>query len=186
MKSLLWAKPSADEVRKDTAGWRQLRVWLPVVIAMIVILCESTNTFSAENTSTWLRPVFERIFGHVTDRTWAVIHHIGRKSGHLTGYGTVCVTYLRAWLYTLARRPGLRVWGWRLRSTLLAIASTFCIGGLDEWHQTFIPSRTGMFSDVLIDTSGGVVACLLIWLIFWNGLWGRSKAKDDKPLSAVS
>ena len=177
MESVFRKKPDPSEVRRYTAGWRQVWVWLPPVIAIFVIACESTNTFSAEHTSGWLRPVFERIFGHVSDQFWSVLHHTARKSGHLSGYGMVCLTYLRAWLWTLARRPALRMWAWRVWSSVLAVGSTFCVGGLDEWHQTFISSRTGMFSDVLIDTAGGTLACLLVWVVFWNGLWGSRKAR---------
>ena len=176
MKSIWQGKPAAEEVRRHTAGWRQVWVWLPPAIAMAVIACESTNTFSAENTSGWLRPVFERIFGQVSDHTWGILHHVARKSGHVTGYGLVCLAYLRAWLLILGRKTGVGIWSWRLWSSVLAVAATFCVGGLDEWHQTFIPSRTGMFSDVLIDTAGAIFVCLLVWVIFWNGLWNRSKA----------
>jgi VanZ family protein len=179
MRSVLFVRPSVEEVREQTAGWRQLRVWLPVVFAMIVIACESTPIFSSDNTSGWLRPVFERIFGHVSDQFWHVLHVIARKSGHVTGYGLVCLTYLRTWLLTLARKPGLRLWMWRLSASVLAVVSTFCVGGLDEWHQTFLANRTGLFSDVLIDTAGGLTACLLVWLIFWNGLWGRGKNRQE-------
>ena len=40
-----------------------------------------------------------------------------------------------------------------------------CIAGSDEFHQTFLPSRTGKLSDVLIDTSGGIVLCALAALV---------------------
>lgn len=38
------------------------------------------------------------------------------------------------------------------------------IAALDEWHQTLTPGRTGMVADVLLDTSGIIVALLLIGL----------------------
>jgi VanZ family protein len=179
MKSIFRARPEAEELRNRTAGWRQVGVWLPCAVMMMVIACESTNTFSAENTSGWLRPVFERIFGHVSDGFWGVLHYSIRKSGHFTGYGILSLTWLRAWLLTLGRKSGLAVWKWRLQSFLLAVLSTFCVGGLDEWHQTSIPSRTGMFSDVLIDTAGGFMACLAVALLFWIRL-GR---RGSKPVA---
>ena len=174
--SSIWrGKPAPEKVRLRTAGWRQVRVWLPPLLGMLLIMAESTRTFSAENTSGWLRPVFERIFGHVSDPFWHVLHFWARKSGHLAGYGLLCLTFLRAWLLTLGRGDGLGPWRWRLWSSLLALAATFCVGGLDEWHQTFLPSRTGMFTDVLIDTLGGLLACALVWAIFWNGLRRKSR-----------
>ncbi len=168
MKSIFRERPSAEILRERTAGWRQLQVWLPVAIALTVIAFESSNTFSSEHTSGWLRPFVERIFGHINDTLWGVLHYSVRKCGHFTGYGMVCLTFLRAWLLTLGRDARVSTKQWRMRSCSLAVLATFLVASLDEWHQTFIPSRTGAFTDVLIDTSGGLLACALVTLIFWR------------------
>jgi VanZ family protein len=39
----------------------------------------------------------------------------------------------------------------------LAIACTFLIASLDEWHQSFSPARTGHFKDVVLDTCGALL-----------------------------
>lgn len=140
---------------------------------LIVIAIESTNTFSSENTSGWIRPVVERIFGHINDQLWAVIHHLARKSGHFTGYGGLALTMLRAWLLTLGSRAELTLAGWRWRATWLAVAGTAFVASMDELHQTFIPSRTGLFSDVVLDTVGGSVLCGVIWV--FCGWWRKPK-----------
>lgn len=31
----------------------------------------------------------------------------------------------------------------------------------DEYHQSCVPGRTSLFTDCLIDTSGGVIACII-------------------------
>jgi VanZ family protein len=136
---------------------------------------ESTETFSSQNTSGWLRPLFERLFGAFQDENWASFHHYLRKSGHFLGYGTVSLTFFRAWLYTLGRRmqPSLRAW--RARAALLAIASTALVAGADEFHQTFLPGRTGLFSDVVLDTCGASALCLLVWFL-------RFRNCDRQPL----
>ena len=146
------------------AGW-WISTWLPPIIAMIVIACESTPTFSAGNTSSWLRPIFERWFFHVSDSAWDLGHHIFRKSGHFIGYGLVGLTFLRAWLRTFGRRHALSLAAWRWQSSLAGIACTFLVASADEWHQTFLPSRTGMFSDVLLDTAGATTMILLVALL---------------------
>jgi len=170
MRSVFREKPDAAELRARMAGWKgRVWVWLPVVLGLTIIAIESTNTFSSENTSGWIRPVFERIFGHINDTVWAWGHHLARKSGHFGGYGFLCLTFVRAWLLMLALRPGLSVRMWRWQACLLAVESTFLVANLDEWHQTFIPSRTGLFSDVLLDTSGAAVMCGLVWLFRWAG-----------------
>jgi len=132
---------------------------------LIVIVIESTSTFSAENTSGWIRPVVERIFGHINDQLWNLLHHLARKSGHFTGYGGLALTLLRAWLLALGTREGLTLLGWRWRATWLAVAGTAFVASMDELHQTFLPSRTGLFSDVVLDTVGGSVLCGIVWVV---------------------
>ena len=144
-------------------------VWSPVLMTVAVIAIESTDTFSARNTSSWLRPIVEAVLGRFADDTWEEVHHLARKTGHFVGYGLVCLSFLRAWLYTLVRRGSYGVRGWRLRSSALAVACTAVIASLDELHQATLPSRTGKFSDVVLDTCGATVACVILWLLFWRG-----------------
>jgi VanZ family protein len=168
VRSIFSEKPDPLVLRLRTAGWQKVWVWLPVLVAASVIAAESTGTFSAENTSGALRPIFERIFGHINDTLWWWMHHLFRKSGHFAGYGLVCLSFLRAWLLTLGCQVGLSTDQWRLRSSVLAVGSTAVIASLDEWHQTFLPSRTGLFSDVLLDSLGATVMCGLVWLVCWR------------------
>ena len=53
---------------------------------------------------------------------------------------------------------------WRLEASILAIFSTAIVASCDEFHQTFLPTRYGCFSDVLLDTSGAVTLGLLLFL----------------------
>ena len=175
-----------DAPSSSRRSWRWLgSSWLPAIVGIAIICIESTGTFSAENTSSWLRPVFERIFGVFQDERWALLHHYLRKSGHFLGYGLLGLAFLRAWLCTLkptraflldARSILLRR---RLRATAFAIASTAFIASCDEFHQSFIPDRTGVPSDVLLDTCGACVLCLLVWLVRFRGT-----ANGVQPLPA--
>jgi VanZ family protein len=158
-------RPSSREIY-DWHWW--LSVWSPVVIAIAVIVTESTDTFSSQHTSQWLRPFVERVFGTLTDARWDIFHHYMRKSGHFVGYGSVGLTFLRAWLHILARRGRSALLPWRLESSILAILSTALVASCDEFHQTFIPSRTGTPVDVLLDTVGAITLCSLVWLICWS------------------
>jgi VanZ family protein len=150
-------RPTAESLDRLGPVKRFVRIWTPALIGIAIIATESQPTFSAANTSSWLRPIWERFFGHVSTREWEEFHHYLRKSGHFIYYGILCVLFLRAWLLTLARNPALRTSVWRWRSWILAVASTFFVASADELHQSFLPSRTGLFSDVIIDTCGGIV-----------------------------
>ena len=49
---------------------------------------------------------------------------------------------------------------------LLTILVCFLYACTDEFHQTFINGRTGQFLDVLIDTSGAIMGCILINIVY--------------------
>jgi VanZ family protein len=178
MRSVFAASPS--QLPETEGGWRWwLSVWLPVALALMVIAIESTVTFSAQNTSSWLRPVFEYVAGPMRDPVWETVHHYIRKTGHFVGYGTVGFTFLRAWLHTRARGGIGTVLAWRVECSVLAILSTAVVASLDEYHQSFLPGRTGVPSDVLLDTCGACTLCLIVWLSRWRGSTGT-----HEPLEA--
>jgi VanZ family protein len=167
---------SPDVSEPQNSGWHQVSIWLPPVIAVSVIAIESTGTFSAEHTGSWLRPVLEHLFGRFTDPRWERVHHAIRKTGHFIGYGLLCLTFLRAWILTLGRKvdlPHIRRWA---IGCLLAVMSAAIVASLDEWHQTYLPSRTGRVADVGLDSLGATTACILAILAASIVIRGRKVA----------
>jgi len=61
---------------------------------------------------------------------------------------------------------------WTFRWTSIAVLGTALVASLDEWHQSFIPSRTGTPRDVDLDTCAGIAAQMLVFL------WIKSFAGD--------
>lgn len=173
MRSVFLYRPTAESLTRLGRAKRFFLVWTPALIGMAVIAAESTPTFSAANTSTWLRPIAEWVLGPISNHRWEHIHHITRKTGHFTGYGTLCILFLRGWLLTLARNTALRTRTWRLRSWALAVVSTALVASADELHQSFLPSRTGLFSDVVLDTCGGIALSGIVMLVTWRLRRGR-------------
>ncbi len=134
-----------------------INVWLPVVVGIAVIVLESTEWFGSDHTSGPLRRIFEAFFGHVSNAHWEIIHHYLRKSGHFLGYGFIGLAWLRAWWLTL---PHSRF----LPDAFLALLGTALVATCDEWHQTFIPNRTGSPWDVLLDCTGVICLQLLVYI----------------------
>jgi VanZ family protein len=130
---------------------------LPVFLAICVIAMESTTYFGADHTSGPLRWIWEHIFGPVGDHRWELVHHIIRKSGHFVGYGSMGLLWLRAWWLSLPRA------GFLLDATL-ALFGTATVASADEFHQSFLPNRTGVPSDVLLDCSGAIVLLLIAYV----------------------
>ena len=134
-----------------------INVWLPVVLGVAVIMLESTEFMGADHTSRPLRWIWEAIFGHVSNARWEIIHHLIRKSGHFIGYGLIGLAWLRAWWMTL---PHSRF----VQDAFLALLGTVLMASADEFHQTFLPDRTGSPWDVLLDCCGAITLQLLVYV----------------------
>jgi len=52
---------------------------------------------------------------------------------------------------------------YRRRNVTLAVAFSLLFAVLDEYHQTFVPGRSGTWSDVAIDSLGATLAGLVAW-----------------------
>jgi VanZ family protein len=145
----MWSK------RRGLTYW--VSAWLPVVACICVILIESTEMFGSDHTSGPLRWLFEKIFGPVADDRWEVLHHLIRKCGHFLGYGLMGLAWLRAWWMTLPRSRFIH-------DALLALLGTALVASCDEWHQTFLPNRTGTPWDVLLDCCGAITLQVLVYV----------------------
>lgn len=47
------------------------------------------------------------------------------------------------------------------RVAAAAITLSIAYGALDEWHQTFVPGRTGSLTDLMLDLIGALLAAIL-------------------------
>jgi VanZ family protein len=137
-----------------------LKTWIAAGLWMTLIAIESTDWLSAEHTSRILYPLLHFLFG-LDPAGFEVWHHYIRKLGHFVGYFTLSFFLFRAWRATL-RLP----WAprWALRWATIAFFMSALVASLDEWHQSFIPSRTGVFSDVVLDSFAALTAQVLIFV----------------------
>jgi VanZ family protein len=122
---------------------------------MVLIFIASGDLMSAEHTSRFLIPFLRWIAPNISPATVALIQLLVRKCAHLTEYAILASLLWRA------LNGGHRRF-WRAAMEALAIATVYA--SLDEFHQSFIPSRTGAFEDVLIDCFGamlGLAVCAL-------------------------
>lgn len=85
-----------------------------------------------------------------------------RKAAHMSEYAILLLLIYYGLSNTITYKYNL----------LTSLATTFIYACSDEFHQLFIPGRSGQFKDVLIDTSGGLVMLLIIYL------WQRKKSID--------
>lgn len=77
-----------------------------------------------------------------------------RKMAHATEYAILGCLLTNLCLSLPMKKAYM--WGWLMGS---AYAAT------DEFHQLFVPGRSGQITDVMIDSIGCLAGCLLIYLI---------------------
>jgi VanZ family protein len=136
-----------------------LRFWLPVLIWMIVIFGASADSKSYQHSSLLVEPLLRWLFPHMPQPEIETIHHVFRKCCHLAEYAILGLLVFRALAHS---RTELSPWSWpRVGGTLLIV---FLYASSDEFHQSFVPMRTPLFSDVCIDTVGGAIGLLVAWL----------------------
>ena len=148
-----------------------LKAWIAAILWLIVIAIESSALLSAHNTSRILYPILHFIFGLNRDQ-FHYWHFYIRKGGHVVGYAILSVLLFRAWRATLPAMTNVK---WTARWATIALLGTILVASLDEWHQSFIPSRTGRWQDVVLDASAGLAAQLLIFL------WWKSRKSERNP-----
>ena len=156
-----------------------LKAWIAAILWLILIAIESTALLSAHNTSRILYPLLHFLFGMDWER-FEVWHFYIRKSGHVVGYAILSILLFRAWRATL---PAMSAVKWTPRWATIAMLGTTLVASLDEWHQSFIPSRTGTVRDVVLDTCAGIAAQLLIFL-WW--MWRRNNTMNRGSLHSIS
>ena len=135
-----------------------LKAWIAALLWLGLIIFESTNVASSANTGRLLYPIFHFLFGLDFAR-FAVWHLYIRKIGHFVGYFTLSLLLFRAWRATILIPHGL----WSIRWAGIAFFMTSLVACLDEWHQAYLPSRTGTIHDVILDSSAALIAQILIF-----------------------
>ena len=111
----------------------------------------STGAFSAENTSLIIEPLLHFLVPSITLEKVALIHAVIRKLGHVTEYFILGILLFRAFRYGSKESLSGR---WAFYSILVVIL--YAAG--DEFHQSFVSTRTASIFDAGIDTLGGVLA----------------------------
>ncbi len=151
------------------SSWRS-RLWRygPPVLWMSFMFLASTGTLAASNTSRIIRPLLLWLSPGISEERILLAHIVVRKSAHFMEYAALALLMSRAFLTShhdaLRRR-------WFVAS--LVLIGVWAL--LDEYHQSFVPSRTGSIYDSFIDIAGATTALLLVAL--WRSRRAASNAQ---------
>lgn len=139
------------------------KVWsaVPAILFMVVIYWFSSRTAvqsqgSSNKVVDVVVAVGESCFGKIKDnrdQVYEILSTIVRKGAHFTEYAVLCVLLLY-WLssFSISYR----------RRCAIAVAISALYAATDEFHQLFVPGRSGQITDVMIDTSGALVGMLVV------------------------
>jgi VanZ family protein len=132
---------------------KQRLKWLPAIAWMLIIFLFSSQPGGGSGALSRLIMEYLAQIG-IDFQAWFGEHAVWviRKIAHFSIYFI---------LFSLLQWPlrTIRPWpkaGW------LALFGTFLYACSDEFHQLFVPGRVGDLLDVLIDSSGGLAAFLLL------------------------
>jgi len=137
------------------------KAWLAAGLWLGIIVVESSAALSSENTGRFLYPILHFLFG-LNPFQFLDWHFYLRKSGHVIGYAVMSILFFRAWRVTI---PVPGVPRWSIVWSRIAFFMTALVASLDEWHQAFLPSRTGNVRDILLDSTAALGAQFLLYLV---------------------
>ncbi len=159
-----------DEADLTASRPNLVRAWWPAIVWIGLITFESTDVFSSEHTGSILYALLTRLFGQINFYDFLIWHHYLRKTGHVVGYGMLSLLLLRGWRATFGQTQAL-LW----RTSLLSWLGTAFVASMDEWHQSYIPSRSGTWRDAVLDSMAGLLFLLVAY--FW--LRGTSEVERE-------
>jgi VanZ family protein len=154
---------SWTEARAHSSTRQRLRRYGPLLFWLAFISFASTSEFSAANTSQLVRPLLLWLFPNISEDRLTVVHFLTRKAGHFIEYAVLAFLARRAFVtsfHTIIQRY------WFQLALLLIVSYAL----LDEFHQSFIPSRTPSIYDSAIDILGGLTVLLIFKLLCKNQL----------------
>ena len=109
-------------------------------------------------------PAFSRTDTDTQTAAVELLSFFERKAAHMFLY---FVLILLIWLALLPLVRG--------KTRQISLAAVLCalLAGLDEYHQTLIPGRSGELRDVCVDLAGAALAVLLVAVLLWAARWRR-------------
>lgn len=131
--------------------------WLLVITWMAIIFIFSSQPGdTSEETSQFVIYIFN-LFGLDLNSAFGSLASFAvRKGAHFTEYFILYMLLYSALKESFSFK----------RALLFSLLGVFLYASSDEFHQSFVPGRGPAFKDVLIDTSGGLLALFITLILY--------------------
>ena len=144
--------------RSSDNKWRAaLTRFAPLILWIGVIFLLSSPEASMARTSGLLSPILHYLWPNISPDTDYIVNLAVRKLAHFTVYAILAILAARS--FALSRATNL----FRFRY-IFPLVLAFLVASLDEFNQSLEPSRTGLFSDVILDFASACVMTAILWL----------------------
>lgn len=156
----------------EQQNWRG-RLWryAPLIFWLCVIAYFSSGNASMSNTSRVIRPILLFFFPDLDDVSVLTVQVSIRKTAHFVTYFTLALLASRA--FATSKISFLRRLWFAFAFLIMLITAS-----LDEFHQSYLSTRTGSGYDVLLDSIGGATAILIYFSV---KSYGAAKIKSHAP-----
>ena len=154
--------------------------WLPLLVWMALIFSGSSDVLSGAHTSRFFVPFMHWLFGNrLSADQIDMAHLLFRKCGHLSEYAVLCILFWRAtsapfFLPAEPRSTSVR------NHFMVSVLLSALYAASDEFHQSFVPSRTASIHDVVIDAAGAALG-LGLYLLLARLLTHKSQRTTLRP-----
>ena len=129
----------------------------PLILWIGFIFFLSSDQGSMTQTSRFIGPLLHFLFPTAPEETIQLYHFYIRKAAHVTEYAILA---LFAWRAFSSGRTIARAYLWLSCMVLVVI-----IASIDEFNQSFEPSRGSSPYDVLLDVTGGIAALAVLSIV---------------------
>lgn len=141
-------------VQASSSQWNRFWRYAPLGAWMAVVFFASTDALSASHSGLVIKQLLLWLFPHISEQEIAAIHFLIRKAGHFTEYAILALLAARA--FSGSGHEQLR-----RRWFAVALSLILLYAFSDEFHQSFVSSRTASVYDSFIDISAGLIALIL-------------------------
>ena len=141
--------------KKKLLKWIILITWLGVIFAF------SHQANSGEITKNIIADTIQIKGEQKTEPTLDIINYLIRKSAHISEYIILTIVIISLANEYTKNNKKIIIYG---------LIGCLIFASLDEFHQYFIPGRSALVTDVLIDFIGAIVALILYKLLLKSKL----------------
>jgi VanZ family protein len=136
-----------------------IKRWLPLILWLCFTFWMSTRSFSSENMFSAVRAVLQSLLPSLSAREVISIYAVTRKAAHFFEYFVLGLLLFRAF-----HVPGA---GWKWRWCLFVVLGVMIWAVGDEFHQSFVATRTSSITDAGIDAAGGILSQIVsaLWIV---------------------